>query len=91
MKNPILTLFAAALSLSAIAPAASADIIVMTSPIHVIDEDVKLTPRPTLRPVVFPIPIPFPMLRNVPLHDSCLTCGPVPFPYTPISRAVILR
>ena len=91
MKKPILTLLAAALSVAAIAPAASADIIVMTSPIHVIDEDVKLTPLPEPRPVVFPVPIPFPLVRPFPFPDTCLSCPPMPLHYTPISRTVFLR
>jgi len=91
MKKPVLTLLAAALSLAAIAPAASADIIVMTSPIHVIDEDVKLTPLPEPRPVVFPFPMPFPMPRPLPLPDTCLSCPPMPLDHFPISRTVILR
>ena len=37
MKKPVLVLVAAALSAAALAPAASADIIVMASPVQVID------------------------------------------------------
>lgn len=91
MKKPILTLLAAALSVAAIAPAASADIILLTSPLHVIDDDLKLEPLPVRHPVVFPMPIPFPMLRPLPLPDTCLSCPPMRLPLMPISRAVILR
>lgn len=92
MKKPVLALVAAALSVAALAPAASADIIVMASPVQVIDlEDAKPLPRHEPRPLPFPMPIVLPLPHPVPLPDSCLSCPPMPLPYTPITRSVILR
>ena len=91
MKKPVMTLLAAALTAAAIAPAASADIIVLGSPLHVIEDDAKLTPLPEPRPLPFPFPVVLPMPRPFPLPDTCLSCPPMPLDHTPISRMVILR
>lgn len=91
MKKPVLTLLAAALTAAAMAPAASADIIVLASPMPVIEDGVKLTPLPEPRPLPFPFPVLLPMPRPVPMPDTCLSCPPLPLDYTPITRTVILR